>query len=104
VGFVIAVLINGRSRCYIFLNKHRYLIPACLIGTTNGFSRGSELFVHAKYNGTWQSMSLFHVQIHLFMKGIHLQEYSTENLTETQKVMLVDLRDYGLVWQRKVCP
>ncbi|KII89693.1 hypothetical protein PLICRDRAFT_39828 [Plicaturopsis crispa FD-325 SS-3] len=29
------------------------------------------------------------------------REYSTENLSETQKVMLEDLRDYGLVWQRK---
>lgn len=30
------------------------------------------------------------------------QEYSIENLSETQKAMLEDLRDYGLVWQRKV--
>lgn len=32
------------------------------------------------------------------------QEYSTDSLSETQKVMLEDLRDYGLVWQRKVRP
>ena len=31
------------------------------------------------------------------------QEYSTENLSGTQKAMLEDLRDYGLIWQRKVC-
>lgn len=30
------------------------------------------------------------------------QDYSTEFLTETQQVMLEDLRDYGLVYQRKV--
>ncbi|EIW83705.1 transcription factor Tfb2 [Coniophora puteana RWD-64-598 SS2] len=29
------------------------------------------------------------------------REYSTEPLSETQKAMLEDLRDYGLVWQRK---
>jgi len=28
------------------------------------------------------------------------QEYSTERLTASQKFMLEDLRDYGLVWQR----
>ena len=30
------------------------------------------------------------------------QDYTVENLTPTQLVMLEDLRDYGLVWQRKV--
>jgi transcription initiation factor TFIIH subunit 4 len=29
------------------------------------------------------------------------QEYSTENLSDTQRAMLEDLRDYGLIWQRK---
>jgi Transcription factor Tfb2 len=29
------------------------------------------------------------------------QEYSTENLSDTQRVVLEDLRDYGLIWQRK---
>ncbi|TFK68236.1 transcription factor Tfb2 [Pluteus cervinus] len=29
------------------------------------------------------------------------KEYSTENLTTTQKTLLEDLRDYGLVWQRR---
>ncbi|KAF8589900.1 transcription factor Tfb2 [Ramaria rubella] len=29
------------------------------------------------------------------------QDYSTENLSPTQLTMLEDLRDYGLVWQRK---
>ncbi|KAF9048848.1 transcription factor Tfb2 [Panaeolus papilionaceus] len=28
------------------------------------------------------------------------KEYSTENLSGTQKAMLEDLRDYGLIWQR----
>ncbi|KAG7444726.1 transcription factor Tfb2 [Guyanagaster necrorhizus] len=29
------------------------------------------------------------------------REYSIENLSQTQKAMLEDLRDYGLLWQRK---
>jgi len=37
------------------------------------------------------------------------REYSTENLSQTQKAMLADLRDYGLVWQheplsQRFCP
>ena len=32
-----------------------------------------------------------------------MQEYSIENLSTTQKAMLEDLRDYGLIWQRRVC-
>lgn len=31
------------------------------------------------------------------------QDYSTENLSATQKAMLEDLRDYGLIKQRTVC-
>ena len=30
------------------------------------------------------------------------QEYSTENFTPTHQAMLDDLKDYGLVYQRKV--
>ncbi|KAI0275967.1 transcription factor Tfb2-domain-containing protein [Russula aff. rugulosa BPL654] len=29
------------------------------------------------------------------------REYSTESLSDTQRAMLEDLRDYGLIWQRK---
>ncbi|KAF8727179.1 hypothetical protein AX14_007524 [Amanita brunnescens Koide BX004] len=29
------------------------------------------------------------------------REYATDTLSETQKAMLEDLRDYGLIWQRK---
>ncbi|KAJ3496454.1 hypothetical protein NLJ89_g10483 [Agrocybe chaxingu] len=29
------------------------------------------------------------------------REYSTDNLSGTQKAMLEDLRDYGLIWQRR---
>ncbi|RXW25513.1 hypothetical protein EST38_g362 [Candolleomyces aberdarensis] len=29
------------------------------------------------------------------------REYSVQNLTKTQTAMLEDLRDYGLIWQRK---
>jgi hypothetical protein len=30
------------------------------------------------------------------------QEYSIESLSDTQRAMLEDLRDYGLMWQRRV--
>ena len=30
------------------------------------------------------------------------QEYSIEHLSTTQAAMLEDLRDYGIIWQRKV--
>jgi transcription initiation factor TFIIH subunit 4 len=32
-----------------------------------------------------------------------VQEYLTENLSTTQGVLLEDLRDYGLIWQSRVC-
>ena len=40
----------------------------------------------------------------LFMLGsLELgQDYSTSMLTDTQDIMLEDLRDYGIVFQRKV--
>ena len=31
------------------------------------------------------------------------QDYDMKSLTPTQKGMLEDLRDYGIVYQRKVC-
>ena len=42
----------------------------------------------------------------LFMLGsLELgQDYSTSMLTDTQHIMLEDLRDYGIVFQRKVSP
>ena len=30
------------------------------------------------------------------------KEYSVEHLSPTQTAMLEDLRDYGIIWQRKV--
>jgi len=46
-------------------------------------------------NGWYHIVARAHV-IHL-----DIQEYSTENLSQTQQAMLEDLRDYGLVWQRE---
>ncbi len=31
-----------------------------------------------------------------------MQDYSVEHLSPTQTAMLEDLRDYGIIWQRKV--
>lgn len=41
----------------------------------------------------------------LFMLGsLELgHDYSLSNLSPTQKGMLEDLRDYGVIYQRKVC-
>lgn len=35
-------------------------------------------------------------------ESVEVQDYSIENLSDTQKAMLEDLRDYGLIWQRRV--
>ncbi|KAJ8692321.1 RNA polymerase II transcription factor B 52 kDa subunit [Pleurotus ostreatus] len=50
-----------------------------------------------------RQMDLVEVLSFLFMLStMELgREYSTEHLSETQKAMLEDLRDYGLIWQRK---
>lgn len=49
-------------------------------------------------------MDPVHVLHFLFMLGsLELgQDYSTSMLTDTQHIMLEDLRDYGIVFQRKV--
>ncbi|KAH9973409.1 transcription factor Tfb2-domain-containing protein [Russula compacta] len=50
-----------------------------------------------------RQMDLVEVLSFLFMLStMELgREYSTENLSDTQRAMLEDLRDYGLIWQRK---
>ncbi|KAH9966940.1 transcription factor Tfb2-domain-containing protein [Lactifluus volemus] len=50
-----------------------------------------------------RQMDLVEVLSFLFMLSTTElgREYSTENLSDTQRAMLEDLRDYGLIWQRK---
>ncbi|PPQ84022.1 hypothetical protein CVT25_000568 [Psilocybe cyanescens] len=64
-------------------------------GTANELGRGFGVHIHTFNDGTGQCSVLEHLARKL------TQEYSTENLSGTQKAMLEDLRDYGLIWQRR---
>jgi hypothetical protein len=69
-------------------------------GATNGLSRGYQFSFYAVYYGTWPGKS---VLLSLSSgRAAHPQEYSVEHLSPTQTAMLEDLRDYGIIWQRKV--
>ncbi|KAG2145312.1 transcription factor Tfb2 [Suillus bovinus] len=79
-------------------------------------SSGFQFLLHSPHDQLWnlllqylhmaeeRQMDLVEVLSFLFMLStMDLgREYSTEPLSETQKAMLEDLRDYGLVWQRKI--
>lgn len=78
------------------------LIPSCISGKTDGSCGSYQFSIHAVYNGTWPREGLLSRRISQFVHIWTYQEYSTESLSETQKAMLEDLRDYGLIWQRKV--
>lgn len=78
-------------------------------------SSGFQFLLHTPHAQLWdlllqylemveeRQMDLVEVISFLFMLStMELgREYSTESLSETQKAMLEDLRDYGLIWQRK---
>jgi len=78
-------------------------------------SSGFQFLLHTPHAQLWElllqylqmveerQMDLVEVLSFLFMLStMELgREYSTENLTDTQRAMLEDLRDYGLIWQRK---
>ncbi|KDQ17691.1 hypothetical protein BOTBODRAFT_29852 [Botryobasidium botryosum FD-172 SS1] len=78
-------------------------------------SAGFQFLLHPPHSQLWdlllqylhmaeeRRMDLVGVLSFLFMLStMELgQDYSTENLDQTQNAMLEDLRDYGLVWQRK---
>ncbi|KIM57435.1 hypothetical protein SCLCIDRAFT_16985 [Scleroderma citrinum Foug A] len=91
-----------------------------LMQSTNGSalqitSSGFQFLLHSPHDQLWslllqyldmaeeRQMDLVEVLSFLFMLStMELgREYSTDSLSETQKAMLEDLRDYGLVWQRK---
>lgn len=79
-------------------------------------SRGFQFLLHSPHAQLWdlllqylrmaeeRQMDLVEVLSFLFMLStMELgREYSAENLGVSQKAMLEDLRDYGLIWQRKV--
>ncbi|KAH8118107.1 transcription factor Tfb2 [Phellopilus nigrolimitatus] len=62
-----------------------------------------ELLLQYLHMAEERQMDLIEVLGFLFMLStMELgRDYSTENLGETQKAMLEDLRDYGLIWQRR---
>ncbi|THH04433.1 hypothetical protein EW145_g5527 [Phellinidium pouzarii] len=78
-------------------------------------SPGFQFLLHSPHAQLWElllqylhmaeerRMDLIEVLGFLFMLStMELgRDYSTENLGETQRAMLEDLRDYGLIWQRK---
>ncbi|KAI0044282.1 transcription factor Tfb2 [Auriscalpium vulgare] len=78
-------------------------------------SPGFQFLLHTPHAQLWElllqylqmveerQMDLVEVLSFLFMLStMELgRDYSTEFLSETQKAMLEDLRDYGLIWQRK---
>ncbi|KAG7086752.1 hypothetical protein E1B28_002684 [Marasmius oreades] len=78
-------------------------------------SAGFQFLLHESHAQLWnlllqylhmaeeRQMDLVEVLSFLFMLStMELgREYSTENLSKTQKAMLEDLRDYGLLWQRR---
>jgi len=78
-------------------------------------SSGFQFLLHTPHAQLWElllqylqmveerQMDLVEVLSFLFMLStMELgREYSTESLSDTQRAMLEDLRDYGLIWQRK---
>ncbi|CAA7267465.1 unnamed protein product [Cyclocybe aegerita] len=78
-------------------------------------SAGFQFLLHPPHDQLWdlllqylhlaeeRQMDLVEVLGFIFMLStMELgREYSTENLRGTQKAMLEDLRDYGLIWQRR---
>ncbi|KAF9475450.1 transcription factor Tfb2 [Pholiota conissans] len=78
-------------------------------------SAGFQFLLHTPHDQLWdlllqylhlaeeRQMDLVEVLGFIFMLStMELgREYSTENLSGTQKAMLEDLRDYGLIWQRR---
>ncbi|KAI6039865.1 transcription factor Tfb2-domain-containing protein [Pisolithus marmoratus] len=98
-----------------------------LMQSTNGSalqitSAGFQFLLHSPHDQLWslllqylhmaeeRQMDLVEVLSFLFMLSTmelgrasiaSACEYSADSLSETQKAMLEDLRDYGLIWQRK---
>uniref|UniRef100_A0A0W0F7N6 RNA polymerase II transcription factor B subunit 2 n=1 Tax=Moniliophthora roreri TaxID=221103 RepID=A0A0W0F7N6_MONRR len=78
-------------------------------------SAGFQFLLHPSHAQLWnlllqylhmaeeRQMDLVEVLSFLFMLStMELgREYSTEHLSQTQRAMLEDLRDYGLLWQRR---
>lgn len=101
------------SQGVLFLLQRSGLMTSFQISTIT--SAGFQFVLHTPNDQLWdlllqyfhlaeeRQMDLVEVLGFIFMLStMELgREYSTENLSGTQKAMLEDLRDYGLIWQRK---
>ncbi|KXN82969.1 RNA polymerase II transcription factor B subunit 2 [Leucoagaricus sp. SymC.cos] len=106
------------SQGVLFLLQRSGLMASFYAGPLQITSAGFQFLLHSPHAQLWdlllqylylaeeRQMDLVEVLGFLFMLstmdlGRLVQEYSIENLSTTQKAMLEDLRDYGLIWQRR---
>ncbi|TDL25831.1 transcription factor Tfb2 [Rickenella mellea] len=103
------------SQGVLYLLQRSGLMATIGGGSLQITSAGFQFLLHSPHTQLWdlllqylhmaeeRQMDLVEVLSFLFMLStMELgRDYSTENLSETQKAMLEDLRDYGLIWQRK---
>lgn len=80
-------------------NWFKYLGPFYRNGAWTLWKSSASCSCCLLWNLVWWVMVPCCVKTHV--THFKSQEYSTENLSQTQQAMLVDLRDYGLVWQRE---
>ncbi|KAH7884775.1 transcription factor Tfb2 [Phlebopus sp. FC_14] len=103
------------SQGVLYLLQRSGLMKSIYGSTLQITSSGFQFLLHSPHDQLWslllqylhmaeeRQMDLVEVLSFLFMLStMELgREYSTDPLSETQKAMLEDLRDYGLVWQRR---
>lgn len=103
------------SQGVLFLLQRSELMNSFYGGPLQITSAGFQFLLHSPHAQLWdlllqylhlaeeRQMDLVEVLGFLFMLStMDLgREYSIENLSTTQKAMLEDLRDYGLIWQRR---
>ncbi|KDR78688.1 hypothetical protein GALMADRAFT_244190 [Galerina marginata CBS 339.88] len=106
---------NSPSQGVLFLLERSGLMAKTHNSSLQITSAGFQFLLHSPHDQLWdlllqylhfseeRQMDLVEVLGFIFMLStMELgREYSTENLSGTQKAMLEDLRDYGLIWQRK---
>ncbi|KAH7911692.1 transcription factor Tfb2-domain-containing protein [Hygrophoropsis aurantiaca] len=99
----------------LYLLQRSELMKANHGATLQITSSGFQFLLHSPHDQLWdlllqylhmaeeRQMDLVEVLSFLFMLStMELgREYSTDSLSQTQKVLLEDLRDYGLIWQKK---
>jgi transcription initiation factor TFIIH subunit 4 len=80
-------------------NWFKYLEPSHRNGAWTLWKSWASCSCCLPWSLVWWVIVPYRVKAHV--THFKSQEYSTENLSQTQQAMLVDLRDYGLVWQRE---